>query len=252
MTVELFSLRGKRALVTGGSRGIGLILAAGLRSAGVEVTIASRKRDAITAAAEQLDCRGLTADLSTADGCRELASQLSAPLHILINNAGATWGAPLDDFPDAAWERVLNTNVSGVFQLTQALLPQMRETASPSDPARIVNIGSVDGLRVPTTDNFSYTASKAAVHMLTRHLAARLASESITVNAIAPGLFLTKMTAYLLDDPDQRKLIEAAIPMRRIGTPDDLVGAVTFLCSRAGAYLTGTVIPIDGGITGCG
>lgn len=248
---DLFSLEGKRALVTGGSRGIGLEIARGLVAAGVEVTISSRKADAVAAAADELGCRGIPADLSTPEGCRGLAASFDGPLHVLVNNAGATWGAPLEEFPDSGWDKVLDTNVKGVFHLTVALLPRLREAATAEDPARVLNIGSVDGMRVPAAENYSYSASKAAVHMLTRHLAKRLASEDIAVNAIAPGPFLTKMTAFLLDSDAGRAAVEAGVPLRRIGTAEDLIGTVTFLCSRAGAYLTGAVIPLDGGIAGC-
>lgn len=248
----LFSVEGKRALVTGGSRGVGLEIARGLVAAGVEVTISSRKADAVAAAAQELGCRGIVSDLSAPEGCRELAAQIEGPLHLLVNNAGATWGAPLDEFPDSGWDKVMDTNVRGIFALTRDLLPRLREAASAEDPARVVNIGSIDGLRVPMTENYSYSAAKAAVHMLTRHLAKRLASEHITVNAIAPGPFPSKMTAFMLDDPAGREAVEAAVPLGRVGSPQDIVGTTVFLCSRAGAYLTGAVIPLDGGITGCG
>lgn len=185
----LFSLQGKRALVTGGSRGIGLEIARGVVSAGVEVTISSRKADAVAAAAEDLACRGVPADLSTPEGCRGLAATIDGPLHILVNNAGATWGAPLEEFPASGWDKVLDTNVKGPFRLTVALLPRLHEAATPEDPTRVVNIGSVEGIHVPAMENYSHSASKAAVHMLTRHLAKRLASEHISVNAIAPGPF---------------------------------------------------------------
>jgi NAD(P)-dependent dehydrogenase (short-subunit alcohol dehydrogenase family) len=246
---NLFSLQDKRALITGGSRGIGLEIARGFVAAGVRVTIASRKADAVAASAEELGCRGIPADLSSPDGCRALAAEIDDPLHILVNNAGATWGAPIEAFPDTGWDKVLDTNVKGVFQLTVALLPRLREAASADDPARVVNIGSVEGIRVPEAENYSYSASKAAVHMLTRHLARRLAAEHITVNAIAPGPFRSKMMAFLLDSEQGRASVAAAVPLGRIGSPADLVGTTTFLCSRAGAYLTGTVIPLDGGIT---
>jgi NAD(P)-dependent dehydrogenase (short-subunit alcohol dehydrogenase family) len=173
-------------------------------------------------------------------------------LNILVNNAGATWGAPVEDFPQSGWDRVIGTNVEGVFRLTTALLPQLRAAASADDPARVINIGSIDGIRVPSTENYSYSASKAAVHMLTRHLAKRLASEHITVNAIAPGPFESKMMAFALDNPETRTAIESMVPLGRIGRPDDAAGLVQFLASRAGAYLTATVIPMDGGISGCG
>ena len=248
---DLFSLRGKRALVTGGSRGIGLEIARGFVAAGVEVTISSRKADLVAVAAKELGCRGIPMDISTAEGCRGLAAEIDGPLHVLVNNAGATWGAPLEQFPDAGWDKVLDTNVKGVFHLTVALLPRLREAASAEDPARVLNIGSVEGIRVPSSENYSYSASKAALHMLTRHLAARLAAEHIAVNAIAAGPFHTKMMAFLLDSDEGRAAVESTVPLGRIGSPEDLVGTATFLCSRAGAYLTGTVIPLDGGITGC-
>lgn len=252
-TTELFSLRGKRALVTGGSRGVGLEIARGLLAAGAEVMISSRKHDAVADAAESLGCDGFAADVSSREGCVALAGRLGAdPLHVLVNNAGATWGAPIDDFPEAGWDKVLNVNVKGVFYLSQALLPQLRLAAVPGDPSRIINIGSGDGVRVPDMDNYSYSASKAAVHMLTRHLAKRLARENITVNAIAPGPFHSQMTAFLLDDPSGRSEVEGLVPLGRIGVADDLAGTSTFLASRAAAYITGAVIPLDGGITGCG
>jgi NAD(P)-dependent dehydrogenase (short-subunit alcohol dehydrogenase family) len=173
-------------------------------------------------------------------------------LDILVNNAGVVWGAPLEEFPSQGWDKVLHTNVEGVFHLTVALLPALRAAASADHPARVINIGSIDGLRVPAMENYSYSASKAAVHMLTRHLAKRLASEHITVNAIAPGPFESKMMAFVLDDPDARAAVEQAVPLGRVGRPDDVAGLTRFLASRAGAYLTGAVIPLDGGITGCG
>jgi NAD(P)-dependent dehydrogenase (short-subunit alcohol dehydrogenase family) len=172
-------------------------------------------------------------------------------LDILVNNAGAVWGAPLEEFPPDGWDKVMHTNVEGVFHLTVALLGALRAAADAEDPARVINIGSIDGLRTPSVENYSYSASKAAVHMLTRHLAKRLASEQITVNAIAPGPCESKMMAWVLDDPERREAVEQAVPLGRIGRPDDVVGLTLLLASRAGAYLTGTVIPLDGGITGC-
>jgi NAD(P)-dependent dehydrogenase (short-subunit alcohol dehydrogenase family) len=248
---ELFDVSGKTVLITGGSRGIGLMVARGLLDAGAQVIISSRKTAAVEAAAAELGCTGIVADVSSHAGALELAAAVAAGyerLDVLVNNAGATWGAPLEDFPDAAWDRVLDTNVRGIFALTTALLPQLRAAPSP----RVINIGSVDGLRVPLTENYSYSASKAAVHMLTRHLAKRLAPEGINVNAIAPGPFESKMTEFMLDSDEGRDLVTASVPLGRIGSAQDAVGLVQFLSSRAGAYLTGTVIPLDGGITGCG
>ena len=256
---DLFDVSGKTALVTGGSRGIGLMIARGLVDAGARVIVSSRKSADIEAAAQELsasgDCHAIAADISTKEGAQALADatrERFASLDILVNNAGAVWGAPLEEFPAAGWQKILTTNVEGVFHLTVALLPELRASASADDPAHVINIGSIDGLRAPSVENYSYSASKAAVHQLTRHLAKRLASEHITVNAIAPGPFESKMMAWALDDPERRSGIEAEVPLGRIGRPDDVAGLTLFLASRAGAYLTGTVIPLDGGITGCG
>ena len=258
MGSELFDVSGKSALVTGGSRGIGLMIARGLVQEGARVLISSRKAADVQAAAKELsafgDCHAVPGDVSTPEGATALAAATRehfGSLDILVNNAGAVWGAPLEEFPQAGWEKVLHTNVEGVFHLTVALLDDLRKTATPADPARVINIGSIDGLRTPGVDNYSYSASKAAVHMLTRHLAKRLASDHITVNAIAPGPFESKMMAFALDDPESREAIEQSVPLKRIGSPEDVAGLTIFLASRAGAYLTGTVIPLDGGITGC-
>jgi NAD(P)-dependent dehydrogenase (short-subunit alcohol dehydrogenase family) len=254
----LFDVEGKTALVTGGSRGIGAMIARGLVQAGARVIVSSRKTQDLERAARELgaggDCEAITGDVSTPHDAAALAAQVRErfpQLHILVNNAGVAWGAPLDEFPASGWDRALHTNVEGVFHLTVALLPALRAAAGPEDPARVINIGSIDGLRAPELENYSYSASKAAVHMLTRHLAKRLASEHITVNAIAPGPFQSQMTAFMLEDPDNRALVEQRVPLARIGRPDDAAGLTIFLASRAGSYLTGTVIPLDGGTTGC-
>jgi NAD(P)-dependent dehydrogenase (short-subunit alcohol dehydrogenase family) len=255
----LFDVSGKTALVTGGSRGIGLMIARGLIQAGARVIVSSRKTDALEAAARDLaemgDCQAIAGDVSTPEGAAALADEVRTrfdALHILVNNAGATWGAPLQEFPASGWDRVMHTNVEGTFHLTVALLPALRASASEGDPARVINIGSIDGLRAPAMENYSYSASKAAVHMLTRHLAKRLASDHITVNAIAPGPFESKMTAFMLDSVDAHEMVLRMVPLGRIGRPDDAAGLTIFLASRAGSYLTGNVIPLDGGITGCG
>ncbi|MBJ7473249.1 MAG: SDR family oxidoreductase [Solirubrobacteraceae bacterium] len=253
----LFDVTGKVAVVTGGSRGIGLVIARGLLEAGAEVLISSRKADAVDAAVAELSAygtvSGFAADVSSEAGVAALAAAVAErhpKVHLLFNNAGATWGAPIEEFPTSGFEKILATNVQGVFALTSALLPQLRAAATPEDPARVINIGSVDGLRVPMMENYSYSASKAAVHMLTRHLAKRLASEHITVNAIAPGPFESKMTAFMLASPEGRDAVASTVPLGRIGSDEDIIGTSLFLSSRAGAYLTGAIVPLDGGIVG--
>jgi NAD(P)-dependent dehydrogenase (short-subunit alcohol dehydrogenase family) len=255
---DLFDVSGRTALVTGGSRGIGLMIARGLVGAGARVIVSSRKQGDVEAAAAELaesgDCVAIVGDVSTPEGARELARRTSErfpALDILVNNAGAVWGAPLEEFPASGWDRTMHTNVEGVFHLTVALLGALRAAASEQEPSSVINIGSIDGLRTPAVENYSYSASKAAVHMVTRHLAKRLAGERITVNAIAPGPFESKMMASTLSDPEMRSAIERSVPLGRIGRPDDVAGLTLFLASRAGAYMTGTVIPLDGGITGC-
>lgn len=250
---DLFSLHGKTALVTGGSRGIGFMIAKGLLDAGARVIISSRKQhdldEAQVALSASGDVQAVRADVSTLEGVEALAAEVSSRcpvLHVLVNNAGATWGMPLDDFDEHAWDKVMDTNVKGVFFLTQKLLPQLRAAGTADDPARVINIGSIDGLHVNPMDTYSYAASKAGVHHLTRALARKLGPERITVNAVAPGPFESKMMAATLrafgDD------IAASAPLRRIGRPDDMAGITVFLASRAGSYVTGAVIPVDGGI----
>jgi NAD(P)-dependent dehydrogenase (short-subunit alcohol dehydrogenase family) len=251
---ELFSIKGKVALVTGGSRGIGLMIARGYVEAGAKVYISSRKKEVCDAVAAQLsevgECVSLPADLSTNEGCKQLADELAAresALHILVNNAGAAWGAALEEYPEVGWDKVMDTNVKSLFFLTQYLLPQLERAARPNDPARVINIGSIDGIKVPFVENYAYGPSKAAVHHLTRVLAVKLGERGITVNAIAPGPFESQMTKWLLEH--HQKTIEATCPLGRIGEPADMAGAAIYLASRAGAYLNGVVIPVDGGIT---
>ena len=253
---DLFSIAGKTALVTGGSRGIGKMIASGYVDAGAKVYVSSRDADACAATAAELSeigqCIAVPANLSTEAGCAALAgvfAGLEDRLDIVVNNAGNTWGAPIEEYDDAAWDRVLSLNVKGVFHTTKFLLPLLEAAATADDPARVINIGSIDGLHVPVLETYSYSASKAAVHQLTRHLAKRLAPR-ITVNAIAPGPFQSKMMAATLDAFGEQ--IAASAPMRRIGRPDDMAGAAIYLASRAGTYLTGAVIPVDGGISTVG
>ncbi len=249
---DLFSVAGKNVLITGGSRGIGLMIARGFVEAGAKVWISSRKADACAEVAESLGCEAIPSDLSTPEGLGTLVDGVSSRLSrldVLVNNAGATWGAPLEEYPDSAFDKLWAINVKPVFRLTVSLLPPLRAAATADDPARVINIGSIDGIKVPAMEAYAYSATKAAVHMLTRQLAHRLASESITVNAIAPGPFDSKMMAFALNNPQVRAEIASQVPLGRIGRPEDMAGTAIYLASRAGAYLTGAVIPVDGGLT---
>ena len=254
MVKDIFSIEGKVALVTGGSRGIGEMIARGYVENGAKVYISSRKKEVCDQLAQTLSehgsCTSLPADLSTEAGCNGLASAFAEreeKLDILVNNAGANWGAPMAEYPDGAWDKVLALNVKAIFHLTRAVLPQLEKAAQPGDPARVINVGSIDGLRVPAMDTFAYSSSKAAVHHLSKVLAMKLAPQGITVNAIAPGPFESKMMAATLDQ--FRDAILASCPLGRIGEPEDMAGVAIYLASRAGSYVTGTVIPVDGGIS---
>ena len=249
---NLFSVAGKVALVTGGSRGIGLMIARGLVENGVRTYISSRSIEACENAVAELsphgDCTALPTDLSKSEEVDRLAGEVAAreeKLDILVNNAGTAWGAPFGKFPESDWDKVMDLNAKSPFFLTQALLPRLESAATKDDPSRIINIGSIDGLAIPKLESYSYPASKAAMHHLTRVLAHQLGRRHITVNAIAPGPFESKMMDYTL--ANHRDDIEGTLPRGRLGTPEDIAGAVIYLSSRAGAYVTGVVLPVDGG-----
>jgi NAD(P)-dependent dehydrogenase (short-subunit alcohol dehydrogenase family) len=255
---DLFSVKGKTALVTGGSRGIGLMIARGYVDGGAKVYVSSRKKQVCDEVAAELNALGkgsavsLAGDISTEEGVKAIAAALGSQetkLDILVNNAGTNWGAPLADYSDDAFQKVLATNVKSVFNLTRELLPLLRKAGTHEDPARVINIGSIDGLHVPVLETYAYSASKAAVHHLTRTLARQLASEHITVNAVAPGPFQSKMMKETLEKFGD--MIVAQVPRGRIGEPEDMAGIAIFLASRAGAYITGAVIPVDGGMSTC-
>ena len=262
---ELFSVRGKIALVTGGSRGIGEMIAAGLLANGCKVYISSRKEDVCAATAERLskeyagECSAIPGDVSTLEGVEHLKSELERReqrLDILVNNAGAAWGAPLDEFPEQGWDKVMDTNVKGMFFLTQKLLPLLRESATPEDPARVINIGSIDGIQTPQFENFSYGPAKAAVHHLTKQMGAHLVKENIVLNAIAPGPFPTWMLSTGVGYGGKTEGVDwdavgKRNPRGRVGTPQDIAGLTIFLCSRAGAFTVGETITCDGGIVAC-
>lgn len=246
---NLFSVAGKCAVVTGGTRGVGRMIARGLLEAEARVYIVSRNAEACRRTAAELslwgECEALPADLSATHECDRLAAELTArepALDILVNNAGVTRAAPFETFGDEEWDRVFEVNVKGVFHLTRSLRPLLDAAAADENPARVINVGSVDGLHVPALENYSYAASKAALHHLTRHLAKRLGPR-ITVNALALGPFESEMM-----DPTLGREMGARAPLRRIGTPEDAAGITIFLSSRAGSFLTGTVIPVDGGL----
>ena len=253
---DLFSVAGRTALVTGGASGLGRIFAEALLSAGARVLIASRRAEACEAAARELSaigpCEGFGGTVASEAGARALADETRArtkELHILVNNAGVSWGEPFETYPWKAWERVMGVNVAGLFTLTRELSPLLFAAARPERPATIVNIGSVMGTITQTEQAYAYSAAKAAVHHLTRILAHEFAARQVTVNAIAPGPFPTNMTRFAIGDEAGAARGAAVVPMGRLGQPDDLAGALLFLTGRGGAYTSGAIIPVDGGLS---
>jgi 2-deoxy-D-gluconate 3-dehydrogenase len=257
---NLFSIEGKVALITGGSRGIGEMIAAGFLANGAKVYISSRKAEVCDATAKRLqeeyggECISMPADLSNLEGINSLAGKISQEgnLDILVNNAGASWGEPIDEYSEQGWDKVMDTNVKGVFFLTQKLLPLLRKSGTSEDPSRVINIGSIDGIKTGLFDAFSYGPSKAALHHLTRVLAASLVKENIIVNAIAPGPFPTWMLSTGVGGGGDVNIDWSSIgdtnPRGRVGTPEDIAGLAIFLSSRAGAYTVGQTITCDGGV----
>ena len=246
----LFSLEGRVALVTGGSRGIGRMIAEGLLAQGARVYISARKADQCETAAKEMGarCHALPADISTVEGARALAAQIGdaePALDILVNNAGAAWGAEFEEFPEKGWDKIFDLNVKAPFFLTQALFPLLKSGASRGRPAKVINIGSIDGLRISPWETYSYQASKAAIHHLTRRMAARLIRDKIVVSAIAPGAFASEMNRAARDKSDD---YTASIPAGRVGQPEDIAAAAIYLASRAGDYVVGEVLTVDGGV----
>jgi NAD(P)-dependent dehydrogenase (short-subunit alcohol dehydrogenase family) len=256
---DLFSVKGKTALVTGGATGIGRMVATALVRGGATVLMASRKGEACEATAAEINALGepgtavgFAGDVGTEEGIRALAEEVGKrtdKLHILVNNAGVTWGEPLDTFPHKAWQKVMNVNVGGLFTLTRDLLPLLDAASSDEDPARIINLGSVMGTQPVAEGAYSYSASKAAVHHLTRILAGEFAGRRITVNAFAPGPFQSKMTAFATATDEQAKKVGGGVPLGRIGSPDDIAAATLYLCGKSGTYVTGAILPLDGGLS---
>jgi len=255
---ELFNVEGKVAVVTGGSRGIGEMIASGFLANGVKVYITARKEAPLILKAKELsdkydaECIAVPCDLSAMEGIDQFAEFISShetQIDFLINNAGASWGEPYSEYSEKGWDKVMDLNVKSVFYLTQKLTSLLKIAGNLEDPSRVINIGSVDGLNVPVIEAYAYGTSKAAVHHLTRIMAKRLVGENILVNAIAPGPYESMMLGAAVNH--DYSFIESRNPRKRIGSPEDMAGLVIFLCSRAGAYTVGAIIPSDGGIVGC-
>ncbi len=249
---DLFSLQGRTALITGGSRGIGRMIAEGFLAQGARVYISSRKAAACDKTAAELSALGtcipLPGDVSTVDGAKALAAAYAArepQLDILVNNAGAAWGAPFDEFPESGWDKVVDLNLKAPFFLTQALYAQLRQ-AGKSRVAKVINIASIDGVSVNPLETYSYAASKSGLIHLTRRMALHLARDNIAVSAIAPGAFASDMNR---DARDNAEAVSARIPAGRVGTVEDMAGAAIYLASRAGDYVVGSTLVVDGGVT---
>ncbi len=256
---HLFGVTGKVALVTGGTRGIGLLIAEGLVRAGARVYVASRKEDACRAAEAALSefgqCHAIVADLGTFQGCEALAGEIASReerLHLLVNNAGLTWNQAIDEFSEKGWDKVVDLDMKGPFFLAQKLLPQLRAAASPDERAVIINVSSVNGLRPSGLQNYSYAAAKAGLQQLSVQMARDLMNDHININVIAPGPFKSKMTAPLYASEEMEREVIESFPMRRWGAMEDVAGLTIMLASKAGSYLTGVVIPCDGGASTIG
>ena len=249
-TDSLFSLEGKVALVTGGATGIGRMIAEGLAARGVRTYIAGRKAARLEEVAAVSGCIAVPADIATAEGRATLIEALSGEdrLDLLVNNAGAAHAAPIDRTEPSQFDRILQVNLTAPFALVGALLPLLRAAASHDDPARVINISSIDAIRIPVWESYAYGASKAGLAHLTRHLAQRLADDRITVNAIAPGIFPSQMTGFLFDESHPHHEKPQSVPLGRVGQAEDIVGTIVYLASRAGAYVTGALLPVAGGL----
>ena len=253
---DLFSVKGRTALVTGGATGLGRVCAEALLSAGARVLIASRKAETCEEVASELSaigpCEGFGGTVASEPGVTALAEEVrrrTEELHILVNNAGATWGEPFERFSWKGFDRVMGVNVAGLFLLTRDLMPMLVAAATPDRPSTVINIGSVMGHTTQAENSYSYSASKAAVHHLTRILASEFADKQVTVNAIAPGPFPTNMTKFAIGDEEGQRRTAGAVPMHRVGRPDDMAGTILYLTGRAGAYISGAIVPLDGGMS---
>jgi NAD(P)-dependent dehydrogenase (short-subunit alcohol dehydrogenase family) len=251
---NLFSVAGKTVVITGGSSGLGLMMAEGFLKAGARIYISGRKGNQLEEARQTLsafgDVQAVQCDLGTPEGLTTLVDTLNGreeKLHVLINNAGKSWGAPFSEYPDSAWGQLMTLNVHAPFALSQRLLPLLEKATATEDPARIINIGSIGGIINDDLNAFAYSSSKAAVHRLTQHLAHELAPKKILVNAIAPGMFPSKMSAAIMKDPAWRAKELEGIPLGRFGEPEDIAGLAIYLSARASAFMTGNIIPLDGG-----